>query len=583
MLLCVHPMDANEIELVALRARLAAQDAELAARASFFEAREAQLTSERDAAAADRDAAAAERDAAAAERDAAAAREMQMHEQLLRLRLGDGGGAGAGAGAGAAGAGAGAAAAAAAAASTLLLSSAPTLPLRKLSSPSGKKGLRIIDGALCVLVERPVAAAMLGITLPAPSIAAAFRALLDEFPDSRSMGAESEFYALASRYLPAGAKREGDATGNMEATTLFTPRSLLTRSWAFEGKCHPELHVHGDVSATRPFRPAFNGEVKSVSATWLNQAVYYAAMDLVRIFFPASADGTKPGPRRFFRKPPLGFAILAFPHVGYLVALEWIGALFVSPVSAPFFLGSAEHAAAIAALPDVDYDPPEDLDVTLAWHVTNLPAASVDSPACATPPPPPSSPAPRPPPLAVSWSVAGGRFRKLLLATARSPPRQRALHEAYERLSALRADAAASAPSALEPLKGGVRLLYGAHEVLVDMPALAGAREMSDDAVTTSGRVLDAAAAAVAWLASRGVLYVDLRGPNVLVNEAGDAVWLVDYDDCVLAPPVRDYGAFLRALGACGATAEVDFASALARDALPDVAAALVGAFQRLD
>ena len=348
----------------------------------------------------------------------------------------------------------------------------------------------------------------------------------------------------------------------MEATTLFTPRSLLTRSWAFAGQSNPELHVCSDVSSARPYRPAFNGEVKSVGETWLDQAVYYVAMDLVRIFFPASADGTKPGPRRFFRKPPLGFAVVAFPHVGYLVALEWIGALFVSPVSAPFFLGGADHAAAVAALPDVHYEPPEELDdAALCWRVADAP--------------------PVPVPALVSWSVAGGRFRKLLLSSARSPPRQRALHAAYERLAALHADAAASAPPALEALKQGVRLLYGAHEVLVELPALDGARDATDAEVTTRGRVLDAAADALAWLASRGVLYVDLRGPNVLL--AGEAVWLVDFDDCVvLGAPARDVGAFLRALSACGATAEADFAGALARGALPDVAAALDGAFARL-
>jgi hypothetical protein len=70
----------------------------------------------------------------------------------------------------------------------------------------------------------------------------------------------------------------------------------------------------------------------------------------------ASLFGDVPaGHRRFFSYPPVGFGLAAFPHVGYLVAVEWIGKLFVSVVSQPFFLGSPEHEAAIAALPDRDY------------------------------------------------------------------------------------------------------------------------------------------------------------------------------------------------------------------------------------
>ena len=125
-------------------------------------------------------------------RDAAAAREAQLLDQLSQLRRSGG------------------TAATAPGASTRLLSRAPTLPLRKLASPSESKGVRIIDGTLCVLVERPVAAAMLSITLPAPSVADAFGALLDACRDPRVMSAESSFYALASLHLPVGAKRVGD-------------------------------------------------------------------------------------------------------------------------------------------------------------------------------------------------------------------------------------------------------------------------------------------------------------------------------------------------------------------------------------
>ena len=440
-----------------------------------------------------------------------------------------------------------------------------SVPLRVLLSPSAKDAASIIDGLFCAVVERPVAAEAQGVALRAPGVAGAFRGLLKAAKDDpRELAPEAHFYARATPFLPAFAEPVGGPAGNMEASALFTAQSLLTRGWSFSSACRPELHVRAALGPTHPFRPAFNGEVKSVGATWLEQAVYYTAMDMVRVFFPAREDGAAPGPRRFFARPPLGFAIVAFPHVGYLVALEWAAVLFVSPVSAPFFLGSAEHEAAVAALPDVRYEEPVPLEAGLHW----LTAA-------------PALPSSRPP-ESVSWAVSGGTFHKLLRADAYSPARFRALFGAYERLAALAGEAGApGAPRALAAVARGMRLSYGAHEVLVEMAALGGARDATQGEVTSEGRVLEAAAEGVAWLAARGVLYVDLRGPNVLV--AGEEVWLVDFDDCLLLEaPVRSALEFRGALTRSGAAAVGDWASLLVRDALPKVDAALERAFQLL-
>jgi hypothetical protein len=102
----------------------------------------------------------------------------------------------------------------------------------------------------------------------------------------------------------------------------------------------------------------------------------------------------------------------------------------------------------------------------------------------------------------------------------------------------------------------GARLLFGAHEALVEMDAVTGAHSASDEEATgaawgeAAAAIRAAVAAAVAWLAAHRVLYTDLRGPNVLVSAAEGAVWLVDYDDCVVvAEPVRTTEAFREALG----------------------------------
>jgi hypothetical protein len=431
-----------------------------------------------------------------------------------------------------------------------------SMPSRILSSPSSAiRG--IVDGILCAIVERPIAATMLNITLPSKSVATAFHSLLDVAAgDSRALAQEANFYGRVTKHIPVFAETIGGFSGSMDASVLFTCQSLKTRSWSFSRNCLPELHVRGKVTASHAFRPAFNGEVKSVGITWLEQAVYYTAMDMVRIFFPASEDGAACGPRRFFSRPPLGFALVTFPHVGYIVALEWIGVLFVSPVSAPFFVDSSEHAAAIGSLPDVTYEDPMTLDEQLEWHTWSAGLPRLE---------------------AVSWAVSRGRFYKLVCADARPPARFRELYDSYKLLEGLESDAK-NAPPALEPVALGIRLLFGAHEVLIDMAALDGARNATDDEVTTAGGILNAAAAAVAWLATRGLLYIDLRGPNVLI--AGDKVWLVDYDDCcVLDAPVHDIASFRRALIQTDAAARGDWASALTRDALPDVNTALANSF----
>jgi hypothetical protein len=487
-------------------------------------------------------------EAAASRAEAADSRAEALRAQLALLRIGEAAAAQAGGGG----------------QPTAPIPSQLSVPLRVLQSPS-TKAASIIDGVFCAVVERPVAAEAQGVALRAPGVADAFRALLDAARnDPRELAPETSFYARATAVLPAFAEPVGGPAGNMEACTLFTKRCLSTRAWTFTATCKPELHVRAALSAARPFRPTFNGEVKSVGATWLEQAVYYTVMDMVRVFFPAREDGAAPGPRRFFARPPLGFAIVAFPHVGYLVALEWAGVLFVSPVSAPFFLGSAEHAAAVEALPDVRYEEPVPLEAGLSWFT-------------AAPDPPPPCP-----PESVSWAVAGGTFRKLLRADARSPARFRSLFGAYERLAALAGEAGApGAPGALAAVARGMRLSYGAHEVLVEMAALGGARDATQGEVTNEGRVLEAAAAGVAWLAARGVLYVDLRGPNVLVS--GEEVWLVDFDDCLLLEaPVRSALEFRGALSCSGAAAAGDWAGQLVRDALPKVNAALERAFAAL-
>jgi hypothetical protein len=224
----------------------------------------------------------------------------------------------------------------------------------------------------------------------------------------------------------------------------------------------------------------------------------------------------------------------------------------VYPVSQPFFLNSPQHAAAVAALRD-DVTPLDDS----VW------LADGDDGACTWRMYPPDGPA------RVSWTHSasgGGRFRKVIECTAfdehpaGGARRLRALHAAYAAYAAAWAAPQEAPPAALLP----ARLLYGMFALCVDMPFV-GTRTATDAELCCApgGAVLHALAAALGWLARAGLLYIDIRTPNVRVadadadDDAHDAThtkaplraWLVDYDDMrVLDAPLRSADALLDAL-----------------------------------
>lgn len=442
-----------------------------------------------------------------------------------------------------------------------------------LPSPTSQQAKCFLAGALTGFLCAPV-------TLPHdPAVAAAFTALLARVDgDSRLLMQEGNFYTSASSHLPAFACRVAHEGGAMAAQALFSSAGLCSAAWRFTGASQPELHVRADTSPAHPFRPAFNGELKSAgNGLALEQAAYYTAMDMVRVFFPAEDEHTPCRERRFFQTPPLGFAVVGFPHVAYLIALEWVGRLLVSPLSQPFLLESPQHAAAVAALPDQDYSAPlvlsaEELAAT-DWQQHS--EGEGGGAACSK----------------VFWRVSGGRFHKLVQGDARTAEQFARMARAYRALQRLDAGeehgegegvvAEALRPPALAGL-AGLRLLYGAHEVLVDMRALPG-RQCSDEEVVGGGEVTVQVAAALAWLAARCVLYTDLRGPNVLMSDGGDGV-LVDFDDCVvLAGEVRTLVAFKSALQALALEEGLldGFAVRLPAGHLPRLEAALEAAFER--
>ena len=412
-------------------------------------------------------------------------------------------------------------------------------------------------------------------TLPHdPAVAAVFTTLLARAGgDTRKLMQEGSFYASASSHLPAFACRVAHEGGAMAAQALFSSAGLCSAAWRFTGASQPELHVRAATSPARPFRPAFNGEVKSAGdGLALEQAAYYTAMDMVRVFFPAEDAVTPCRERRFFHTPPLGFALVGYPHVAYLIALEWVGRLLVSPLSQPFLLESPQHAAAVAALPDQVYAPPLVLSAEeVAAEDWQQPSEEEEEEAAAAR-------------GRVCWRVSQGRFHKLVRGNARTAVQFARMARAYRALQRLdQATVGAARPAALAGLTG-LCLLFGSHEVLVRMVALEG-RQCSDEEVVGGGGVTEQVAEAVAWLAARGVLYTDLRGPNVLLQEEEGVAALCDFDDClvVVEGGVRTLAAFKAALGAWAREEGLmsGFAVSFAGGAFPQLEAKLEAAFER--
>jgi hypothetical protein len=375
--------------------------------------------------------------------------------------------------------------------------------------------------------------------------------------DSMLLLHESSALQKALKHLPpwiVDTSDGGQRSGSVTAKTLFGVSNLpgMNLPWG----CFPELPTR----TAKPFHPSFNGEFKSAMSSgdrggklkMMDELLTYSMMGMVGSYF----SGIPRGHHRFFTAPPYAFALAAFPHVGYLVVVEWVGKLLATVASQPFFLGSPEHKAAVERVPDRDFShdvldvPVEDVGVS-CWpdEAEARPGSSPPRPTVIwrTEPPPAGATADV---AAAGWrSSLQHAFFKLLLCDGFDAAYLRRVHEVYTRLAAARGDTADPPPAAVTD----VQLLYGACELCVLMPWVHGRDARLGD-LEPGGCAVAPVAEAIAWLGRHGLLYVDVREPNVRVADAVVAaateakpatpppplpaapqlrVALVDYDDMV--------------------------------------------------
>ena len=369
-------------------------------------------------------------------------------------------------------------------------------------------------------------------------------ALIHSRLDPASLLHERNMYPLMTSFLPTWVltqhRQAHVSKGGMSAKNLFigkgTPPDLprIVLPW----DCKPEILTSADA-----FHPAFNAEAKSVTSAGdgkasklYDQLVTYVTLGIVSSMFMAVPEGR----RRFFTRPPVGYGLAALAHVGYVVAVEWVGRLFVSVVSQPFFLGSPEHEAAIAALPDYNYqDSYEDMDFA------GIPVLTLSR----------DDDTPR-----VTWrseGAEGDEFFKVIGWNSYDAHHFKHMLQVYTALSA----AWDTCPSnAVPPSLLRARMLFGAGQVCVKMPWVGGRNAEAAD-LADGGCAVEPVARAIIWLAQRGLLYIDLRPPNVRIA-AHDRVFLVDYDDMALCNPLNSAEELITALQDDPAQATIGWACA---------------------
>lgn len=333
-----------------------------------------------------------------------------------------------------------------------------------------------------------------------------------------SLMSEEAFYGVATRFVPSWVDcEERGAGGNRNATSLYggLTKVSIPASVSVPWQCFPEFFTK-----TREERqPGYNGEIKSAGTgkVMLNEGATYAMLSMMTSFFPV-------GPHRFYAVPPVGYSLLAFPHCGYLLGIEWVGRLFVTPVSQPFFIASKAHEAAILALTKPEYSEfvslqPDARDAFWqSWPSNGTPQ--------------------------VMWTVSAidGMFYKIIYCSNAVDTSKiggakwlRGLYETYGSYEHAFDSGDIARPSGLVR----AQLMFGAFTVLVKMPFVEG-HELQLASLNTDDSALSTVAEAMCWLARRRLLYVDVRERNLLRRVDGSVI-MVDYDDMILLrEPVED-------------------------------------------
>jgi hypothetical protein len=242
------------------------------------------------------------------------------------------------------------------------------------------------------------------------------------------------------------------------------------------------------------------------------EAVTSGCLYMVQSFFQGGRSDA------FYDNPPIAYGVVGTVPMGYMVVHEWVGKIITTQISNPFMLGSPAHTAVVKQLQQVEYQ--------VIATLTALPL-TLDRY------------------RHVAWgaSTTDGFFYKVLLADSFEEGKYyinaSRVYQKYWRLCQ-----EGGIPTCL---LSHARMLYGSFAVAVQMARVNG-EDLTDYHLTFEPVVWESVANALMWLCEHGLVYVDVRGPNVIRRRPTTGVHdvvLIDYDDCVICEsPPTDYDAF---------------------------------------
>ena len=354
---------------------------------------------------------------------------------------------------------------------------------------------------------------------------------------------EAKYYSLLTKYTPRDITFQERSPIAQDTRTLSTlyPHAVHRSLVSIPGGCQPEIFTGVDFGSRKA---PFNSELKSMGdgVTLYSEIATYCLGGMVESYFPT--DSRELLVFRFYESPPVAFAITGAAYMAHIMLVEWIGQLRILPWSEPFFLASPTHQECVSKLDELQqsagfqsrYNIFQDIEFSrFSW--TNVTKGR----------------------RVTSWTVTENMFLKVenVSRDANDDDYFKHLYLVYDRYRAV-----CESNDLVEELVPA-KLMFGQFAVAVKMPRV-GLRDLSGQELLTD-HVIWRLARALAFLASHGLFYVDLRAPNVRwgvyssdgdnattrrkSDDDGDRIYLVDYDDMVIVEPCKTFDQFVVQMG----------------------------------
>ncbi len=154
---------------------------------------------------------------------------------------------------------------------------------------------------------------------------------------------ETEYYAHFSRVFLDGLEESTLKPGNKQSAGKLYPGAFGKKCCVtLSIQCQPELAMRVKHPGARP---AMGGVMKPIEDCAMEEHIYYTAIAMSDSYF---SKERYPNHRVFYKTPPIGCSVLGAGPMGMLFAVEWIGVVFFSIISEPFYAGSNKHKDALS-------------------------------------------------------------------------------------------------------------------------------------------------------------------------------------------------------------------------------------------